>query len=101
MLKQKVAAEKAKSSKLHLVTSTPEFESSLNIIKEEGLPPKKEEKKLLDFLKEQVQIRKKLLQQKTNITFTRNGKNCPLNVLIEEVRDLIVQLGKHSTQIRS
>ena len=79
MLKQKATAEKAKLSKLHLVTSTPEFESSLNIIKEEGLPPKKEEKKILDFLKEQIQIRKKLLQQKTNITCTRNGKKRPLN----------------------
>ena len=45
MLGQKAASEKEKLSKLHLVTSTPEFESSLNIIKEDGLSLKREEKR--------------------------------------------------------
>ena len=63
LLRKKEAAKKEKLRKLHLVTSVEEFESNLIAIKEEGLTVKKEEFKIVKFLKEQVDIRKKMLGQ--------------------------------------
>ena len=88
-LKKKQAAEKELLTKLHLITSVAEFETALCQIKDEGLSSKKENEKILNLLKEQVRIRKKLLMQKTSIVFTSNGRKRSLSVLIEEVKKLI------------
>ena len=88
-LRRRQAAEMEKLSNLHLIASVAEFETVLSNIKEEGLSTKKENEKVLNILKDQVRIRKKLLKQKTSITFTSNGRKRPLCLLIEEVKKLI------------
>ena len=88
-LRKKQAVEKEQLSKLHLITSVTEFETVIGNIEGEDLPKTKQDSKALNLLKEQVRIRKKLLMQKTKITFTSNGRKRPLSVLIEEVQRLI------------
>ena len=85
-LRKKQAVEK---ERLHLITSITEFETVIGNIEGEDLPKAKQDSKVLNLLQEQVSIRKKLLMQKTKITFTSNGRKRPLSVLIEEVRKLI------------
>ena len=72
-----------------MISSLTKYETALSNIEGEDLPKAKRESKVLNLLKEQVRIRKKLLMQKTKITFTSNGRKRPLSVLIEEVRRLI------------
>ena len=87
--RKKQTAEMEKLSSLHLITSVTEFETVLSNIKDEGLSTRKENEKILNLLKEQVRIRKKLLKQKTSITFTSNGRKRPLSLLVAEVQKLI------------
>ena len=88
-MRKKQTAEMEKLSSLHLITSVTEFETVLSNIKDEGLSTRKENEKILNLLKEQVRIRKKLLKQKTSITFTSNGRKRPLSLLVAEVQELI------------
>ncbi len=85
----KQTAEREEMSKLHLVSSVSEFDQIISDIEDENLSVKKKKAKYFDFLKQQVRIRKKLLDQKTGITFTNHGKQKSLDVLISEVRKLI------------
>ncbi len=90
--KTKQIVEKEQLSKLHLISSAQEFDQTLDSIYEtENLSTSKKNAKIIELLKEQVRIHKKLLNHKINIVFITHGRKRPLHNLIEEVRDIVTQ----------
>ena len=89
LLEKKAAEEREALSKIHLITSVEELERLFaDIDDSEGSAASKSNKKLA-VLKEQVRVRKKVMNQKVPITFTHLRKKRPLPELIKEVKEFI------------
>ena len=83
-LQKRAAEEKARLSKVHLVTSMHELKGVLSEIDEESISAAKKRQKKLALLREQINVRKKVFQQSINIPFTTKGKQRPLSDIIRE-----------------
>ena len=70
-LVKRAAKEKERLLKLHLITSADELKTALSEIEEENIS---NTKKKLAVIREQINIRKKVLGQKSNVPFTTKGK---------------------------
>ena len=60
---------------VHIITSVAELEQCIGDIKDSESSAAQRNRKILAILKEQVRVRKKVLNQKVNIVFTHNRKN--------------------------
>ena len=95
LLEKKAAEERELLSKIHLITSVKELELLFAEIDDsEGSAASKSNKKLA-ILKEQVCVRKKVVNQKVPITFTHLRKKRPLPELIREVKEFIASSDVH------
>ena len=89
LLEKKAAEEKASLSKIHLITSVKELEQLFADIDNTQCSFASKDKQKLAILKEQVRVRKKLLNQKVLIVFTRLKTKRLLSELIKEVKEFI------------
>jgi len=80
-LQKRAAEEKAMLSKIHLITSVDELKGALSEIDEVSVLLRRHKKVLL---REQINVRKKVLQESINIPFTTKGKQRPLSDIIRE-----------------
>ena len=86
LLEKKAADEREALTKVHIITSVTELEQVIaDIDASDGSVAGKNNKKLA----EQVRVRKKILNQKVPITFTRSKKKRPVTELINEVKAFI------------
>ena len=82
---QQVKRREERLSKLHLITSVDELQSKLVAIDQESsISVIKKTKKKLSLIREQIKIRKKVLEEKVNIPFSCKGKQIPLSTIINE-----------------
>lgn len=89
-LKQKASEDRERLAKLPLITSVDELDGLLyEIDEEEGVTSKQKMRKKLAIMREQINIRKKVLHQKINVPFTHKGKQRPLKIIIKELSDFI------------
>lgn len=81
-LKRRAAREKDRLSTLHLITSTDELKKCLSDI---GCCKKKK----LALIRDQINIRKKLLNQRVKVYFSHKGRERPLEQIIQDLIDAI------------
>ena len=81
--------EKERLSQLHLITSSEELNEELLRIDNEMISTSKKNREKICLLKTQMQIRRKVLCQRTSIVFTTNHKQRPITDIIKELSDLI------------
>lgn len=86
---KKAASEREKLSKVHLISSVHELEQTLSNIDEEAITAKAKAAKKRNIIKEQVDLRKKYLQQTVHIPLSHKGKQRSLSVLVDELREVI------------
>ena len=86
-LLQRAQVEKDKLLEEHLITS--ELHQSISDIDKEQISISKKKKKKITLLKTQVNIRKKLLKEKIQITFSQSRKQLPINDLVKELAEHI------------
>ena len=89
MKEKKAAVEREKLSNVHLISSVHELEQTLSNIDEEAITARAKAAKKRGIIKEQVDLRKKCLQQKVHIPLSHKGKQRPLSVLVDELREVI------------
>ena len=87
-LLQRAQVEKDKLLEEHLITSE-ELHQSISDIDKEQISISKKKKKKITLLKTQVNIRKKLLKEKIQITFSQSRKQLPINDLVKELAEHI------------
>ena len=87
--KNKATLEKYKLSKLHLITSSEELRQLLNEIDISSETTSKKKSQKLSLLRTQINIRKKVLSQNIQITFSHLQKLRPLNTVIKELSDYL------------
>ena len=85
-MREKVAKERDQLSHQHLITSSGELMDELE--KLDVCKGSKKRKKLA-LIRKQINIRKKVLNQKIAIPFTHHGKDWPLAVIVKEVTEFI------------
>ena len=85
-LLQRAQVEKDKLLEEHLITSE-ELHQSISDIDKEQISISKKKKKKITLLKTQVNIRKKLLKEKIQITFSQSRKQLPINDLVKELAE--------------
>ena len=71
------------------MTSSEELSQAIEEIESEGGSMTKLKTKILPLLRTQVNIRKKILNETVLITFTKGGKQKPLQEIIQEVADFV------------
>ena len=89
MKEKKAVAEREKLSKVHLISSVHELEQTLSNIDEEAITAQAKAAKKRKIIKEQVDLRKKYLQQNVHIPLSHKGKQRSLSVLVDELREVI------------
>ena len=89
VLLQRTTKEKEKLATLHLITSSAELCDALSDIDSEDSSAKKKAEKKRTLLRDQINIRKKLLKQKIQIPFTQNRRQRPLREIISELSSFI------------
>lgn len=90
-LKQRAIKEREKLSKLHLITSPHELRRALSEIDNEDISVSKKNRKKLAIMREQINIRKKLLNQKIDVPFSHHRKQRPLCDIILELSNFIAK----------
>ena len=88
-LHQRALKEREKLSMLHLITSADELHDALSEIDSEAITAKKRMDKKRTLLREQINIRKKVLNQTVKIHMTENRRQRPLRDIINELTDYI------------
>ena len=83
VLEQRAKEERARLSKLHLIT-TEELKQALSEIDCQSLSSKKKCEKKHSLIREQLNIRKKLLKQTIKLPFTHKGRQRPMKDIIVE-----------------
>ena len=96
-LKQKATKEKEKLSKLHLITSPDELRRTLSEVDDEDISASKKTRKRLTIIREQINIRKKLHNQKIDIPFSHHRKQRPLRDIIQDLCYFIAKTMTPST----
>ena len=90
-LKHRAIIEREKLSKLHFITSPDELRRILLEIDNEDDSASKKVKKKLAIMHEQINIRKKLFNQKIDTPFTHHRKQWPLCGIIQELSNFIAK----------
>ena len=88
-LMKRAVKEKEQLSKLHLITSSDEMKTVLSDIEGENTSCVKKAQKKRQIIKEQINIRKKVFNEKINVPFSKNGKQRPLTVIIKEFMEYL------------
>ena len=88
-VQKKLNEEKEELLESHLMTSSKELTQAIKQIESEGGSMTKLRTKILSLLRTQLNIRKKILNETVPITFTKGGKQKPLEKIIQEVADFI------------
>ena len=94
-LKAKAQKEKEMLSQEHLIETVTELCEAMNEIDSESIPPSKTKQRKLKVLRTQVNIRKKVLKQNINITFTKARKQRPLTDIINDLKKFITEYPAH------
>ena len=81
--------EKRKLSELHFIATTAELEEVLQGVDEKDISQSKKDLEKLQIIKTQINIRRKVLEQKIKICFTQSKKKRPITDIITEFRDHI------------
>lgn len=90
-LRLRAERERGELSKLHVIASSEELALTLADIDEEECTVSKKKLKKLTVLKNQVKLRKKVLNQDIRINFTKYRRQRPLSELVKELSDFIDQ----------
>lgn len=90
-MNERATQEGEKLSTLHLITSPTELKSTLSEIDDEAISAKKKAEKKRAVIREQINIRKKVLKQSVKVPFTQKGRQRPLRDIIKELSDFIVE----------
>ena len=88
-LQQRVDKEKEQLSQCRLMTSPDELSKALSEIEDEPLSLRKRSEKMRIILKQQINIRKKILKQNIKIPFTSKGRQRSTKVIANELLDFI------------
>ncbi len=88
-LREKAAKEKDQLSQQHLITTNAELREALEEIDAEEATSSSKKNKKLALIRMQINIRKKVLNQKITIPFSHHGKKRPLVNIIKELTDFI------------
>ena len=89
-MREKAAKEKQHLSKQHLITTTLELKEALDEINsDDNSTSSKKLKNSLQLIRMQINIRKKVFNQKVNIPFSHKGKQRPLSDIVSEITKLI------------
>ena len=86
---QRAKMEKMRLSNLHLITTTDELKHALCEIDSQSLSSKKKCEKKRAIIREQLNIRKKVLNQAIKLPFTHNGRQRPISHLVQELSHVI------------
>ena len=81
---KRAAEEKDRLSTVHLISSVNELKDVLSEIDEESISEAKKGQKKRVLLREQINVRKKVLKESINIPFTVKRKQRPLSDIIRE-----------------
>lgn len=98
VLEERAAKEKERLSNLHLVTSCEELKSILLEIEEESISATKKAQKKRKTIREQIDIRKKVLSENISIPFSKNRKQRPVS---EVIKDFMQYLREHCADSES
>ncbi len=98
-LQKRAAEEKAKLSTVYVITSIEELKCALANIDDENITPVKKSQKKRSFLREQINVRKKVLNETVNIPFTRMRKQRPLLDIIREFSALLESEGCTNSEV--
>ncbi len=94
---KRAAEEKAKLSKVHLITTGDELKGALLEIDEESITAAKKAQKKRVLLREQINVRKKVFEDSINIPFSTRGKQRPLTDIIKDFSAHLLQCEGTST----
>lgn len=88
-LEQRAQKERDMLSQEHLITSSRELRGAISDIDKEIITISKKKAKKLKLLRAQINIRRKLLKQKIQITFSHSRRQRPICEIINELTDFI------------
>ena len=86
---EKAKKERQTLSQEHLISTVSMLEEALRKIESQDIPPPKKLKEKLALIRVQINIRKKVYNQKVNIPITSRGKQRSLKVIIQELSEFI------------
>ena len=87
--KAKAAKEKVLLAKEHLITTSTELSEAIEEIDSAPISAYKKKQNKLSLLRTQINLRKKILNQKINIVFSKNRKQRPLSQIVSELSTFI------------
>ena len=90
--KQKTEETLTMLSKIHLITSPEELHKAIKSIDDEYCNKAKKNTKKTKLLRNQIEIRKKVLMQDISIPFSHSKKKRPLSQIIKELADYITSI---------
>ena len=88
-LRRRAEEQLSKLSKVHVITTPSELHTALSRIDESNVTAAKKRNMKLSLLKDQINLRKKLLKQNIRIPFTEHGKKRSLNTIISELVEFL------------
>ena len=97
-LKQRATLERERLTMLPVITSVRELQIALSKVDNEPISAANKAKKKRSLIREQIDIRKKVLQQKINIPFSKNKRQRSVTELVQELSDFIVKNPCPNTQ---
>jgi len=90
IMKEKAVKERQHLSQQHLITTTFELNEALDEINSDvNSTSSKKSKQSLSLIRMQINIRKKVLNQKVNIPFSHKGKQRPLSDIVTDITEFI------------
>ena len=90
IMREKAAKERQHLSQQHLITTTLELKEALDEINSDvNSTSSKKLKNSLSLIRMQINIRKKVLNQKINIPFSHKGKQRPLSDIVTNITEFI------------
>ena len=98
-MKAKALREKEVLSQQHLIATVQELLEVLDEIDSESISPSKRKQKKLKLLRTQVNIRKKVLKQRINISFSKTRKQRPLPEIVNDLKKFIAENPNHDPSL--
>ena len=100
-MKNKLKLEKEKLSKVQLVTTTEELDQALSNIDSQLTTASKRKGEKLKFLRNQVNLWKKVLEQNIHIPFSHSGRQRSVNDIVTDLKEYIqVNPFEHSSYVK-
>ena len=87
--KAKRKFEKEKLLQIHFISTTEELDEALHNIDDQFGTPSKRKKEKIKLLKDQVNYRKKVLDQNIHVTFTHSGRQRNIDEIITNFKEYI------------